>query len=60
MGLNGNRFKLASRRKPCPTCKGYPPLVIIELRHVPQCDTCGGRGSVAATMVGNTDTRSGS
>jgi DnaJ-class molecular chaperone len=46
MGLNGNRFKLSPQSIPCPTCHGYPRLVVIEYRHVPQCDTCGGQGSV--------------
>lgn len=46
MALNGNRFKIAKGRKPCPECHGYPPLVVEKNRHVPKCDTCGGTGTV--------------
>src|SRR5688572_8516483 len=59
MGLNGNRFKISDGRRPCPECKGYPALKVVDNRHVPHCDTCGGRGSVPATMPDNTDTKSG-
>ncbi|MGE3077277.1 MAG: hypothetical protein AB7J35_21105 [Dehalococcoidia bacterium] len=41
MGLNGNRFKQPTGRKPCPECLGYPPLKVIDGRFQPQCDTCG-------------------
>lgn len=46
MSLNGNRFKLSDRSKPCPTCLGYPPLKLFEGRLRPECETCDGLGSV--------------
>ena len=46
MGLNGNRFKTTRNSHPCPKCLGYPPLVVVDQRHVPSCETCGGLGSV--------------
>jgi DnaJ-class molecular chaperone len=46
MGLNGNRFKVGPGRQPCPQCHGYPPLVNVDGRFVPTCDTRGGQGSV--------------
>lgn len=46
MALNGNRFKLSPNRTHCPECKGYPPLVVRDGRHVPVCFVCEGRGFV--------------
>lgn len=46
MSLNGNRFKISPENKPCPECLGYPPLKVIDGRFQPQCETCGGRGTV--------------
>lgn len=46
MALNGNRFKLSDRSKPCPECHGYPGLKLRDGRLVPECVTCGGDGYV--------------
>jgi len=46
MGLNGNRFKTTRKSQPCPKCLGYPPLVVVDQRHVSSCETCGGLGTV--------------
>lgn len=56
MALNGNRFKIYPGRKPCPACHGYPQLVVVNNRHVPQCDRCAGRGTVdSKDEVGDAD-----
>lgn len=50
MSLNGNSFKFSARSKPCPECKGYPPLKPFEGRLRPECPTCDGRGSVPRAL----------